>query len=158
MPRLICGTVWRYCAGTVWQGLYPDSDTNNAQGLFDRDSTWDRTSVTHSAEVKGRTVPSRTWYLELRISSCGCTTCWMFWRSKKWKASPPSKSCHINSTYRRSNMANCHQVWKLVWILVLQNELFKTVLYRLGKTVRFFWYFTVLSKQANISRQLFTNV
>jgi len=57
------------------------------KGLFDRDNTWHRARVTHSAEVKGRTVSSRSCYRELRISCCSCTTCWMFWRSKKWKSS-----------------------------------------------------------------------
>jgi len=39
---------------------------------------------------------------------------------------------YINCTYRRSKMANCHEIWKLVRMLVLLHELFH-VLYRRGK-------------------------
>ena len=80
----VTGTVYRQCAGSGWQGLYKDS----GQGLGDNDSTWHRTSVKHSVEVKGRTVSSRSCYRELRISCFSCTACRMFWRSNKWKSSP----------------------------------------------------------------------
>ena len=120
------------CAGPAWQGLYTDS----AQGLGDRDSTWHRARVTHSAEVKGRRVSSRSCEsLAAAVLLAGCSDV-----SRSESLRPYLQIQYINCTYRRSKMANCHPIWKLVRLLVLLSELFN-VPYLPGKTVLLFLIF-----------------